>query len=148
ELWLSPDEDPAHLRKIAFLNSPVPFRTWFAYPTQHSAPVRLIKGARYYIGSLHKQSDGDDHLSVGWQLPNGVFEAPIPGSRLSEPSQDLLFPPDPGGGGGQGFEEAMRRANAFSVRAMPNPSVNYFSLVTRSKSNESFSMIITDILGR
>ncbi len=24
-----------------------------------------------------------DHMEVGWQLPNGVFERPVPGNRLS-----------------------------------------------------------------
>ena len=32
---------------------------------------------------LHKQATGSDNLAVGWQLPNGVLERPIPGNRLS-----------------------------------------------------------------
>lgn len=32
---------------------------------------------------MHKESTGEDRVAVGWQLPHGEMECPIPGSRLS-----------------------------------------------------------------
>ncbi len=32
---------------------------------------------------MQKEGGGGDNLAVGWQLPDGTFERPIPGSRLS-----------------------------------------------------------------
>lgn len=43
-----------------------------------------MKGSRYYIEALHKEASGGDHLAVGWQLPNGTMERPIPGNRLAK----------------------------------------------------------------
>ena len=37
---------------------------------------------KYYIEALHKEGVGSDHLAVGWQLPDGTLERPIPGVRL------------------------------------------------------------------
>jgi hypothetical protein len=49
----------------------------------------LVQGKRYYIEALHKQGVGGDHVSVGWQLPDGTMERPIPGSRLSPFEADM-----------------------------------------------------------
>src|SRR5438874_2141012 len=46
-------------------------------------PDKPVAGQHYFIEAVHKQGQGGDHLAVGWQLPNGVFERPIPGARLS-----------------------------------------------------------------
>jgi hypothetical protein len=45
--------------------------------------VVLTAGKRYYIEALHKEGGGSDHCSVGWTLPDGTDERPIPGKRLS-----------------------------------------------------------------
>ena len=45
--------------------------------------VRLTAGEVYYIEALHKESTGLDHFTVGWTLPSGETETPIPGARLS-----------------------------------------------------------------
>ncbi|MCX7806372.1 MAG: DUF1080 domain-containing protein, partial [Planctomycetota bacterium] len=45
-------------------------------------PVRLEGGKAYYIEALHKEGGGDDHPAVGWRLPDGKDERPIPLSRL------------------------------------------------------------------
>lgn len=83
ELWLSMDENSATRVKIASVLSWTEFREWTRYSSQKSASITLIKGHRYYIEVLHKQGAGGGHVSVGWQLPGGVMEAPIPGTRLS-----------------------------------------------------------------
>jgi hypothetical protein len=45
--------------------------------------IALTAGQRYYIEALQKDGGGGDHLAVGWQLPSGTLERPIPGTRLS-----------------------------------------------------------------
>ncbi|MCA9141808.1 MAG: hypothetical protein H6821_15925 [Planctomycetaceae bacterium] len=40
-------------------------------------------GKVYYVEAFHKESTGRDYLSVGWTLPDGTQENPIPGERLS-----------------------------------------------------------------
>ncbi|WP_460920738.1 PKD domain-containing protein, partial [Pontibacter brevis] len=83
ELWLSTDESPANKRRIAYLESHTNSREWTRYPSQKSAAVSLQAGRKYYIEALHKEGAGADHLAVGWQLPDGTQELPIPGNRLS-----------------------------------------------------------------
>ncbi|TAK34897.1 MAG: PKD domain-containing protein, partial [Saprospiraceae bacterium] len=41
-----------------------------------------MAGQLYYIEALQKEGTGGDNLAVGWQLPNGAQERPIPGIRL------------------------------------------------------------------
>ncbi|MEO5563650.1 MAG: ExeM/NucH family extracellular endonuclease [Chitinophagaceae bacterium] len=154
ELWLSTDENPANINRIAYVETRTGFRSYFSNATQRSVPIRLIKGARYYIESLHKEGTGTDHLSVSWLMPNGVLEGPIPGSRLSPlstPPSSIVSaaPPE--------FGEALRAASAreqsenvkkLEVIASPNPSTGYFTLRTKSNSNEPLVITMTDVSGR
>jgi GH35 family endo-1,4-beta-xylanase len=84
ELHLSNDASAENKRRIA--SSPATGSTaprgWDEFPGQRSAPVYLIAGERYYVEALHKEGAGNDHLAVGWELPSGVLERPIPASRL------------------------------------------------------------------
>jgi hypothetical protein len=82
ELWLSTDDSPANKTKIAYVQGSG-LRQWNSYPIQQSVAINLVAGQRYYVEVLHKEAWGDDHVSVAWQLPSGVVEGPIPGSRLS-----------------------------------------------------------------
>jgi len=82
ELWISTSEDPGGKRRIASVTAATKRREWKSGETQ-SQPVQLIGGRRYYVEALHKEGTGDDHLAVGWQLPVGSVERPIPGRRLS-----------------------------------------------------------------
>jgi hypothetical protein len=83
ELYLSPDEDPAHARKIAYLERWTPEVTQRPAPEQRSAPVRLEAGKRYYLAALMKEQGGGDALSVKWTLPSGGKEDPIPEARFT-----------------------------------------------------------------
>jgi hypothetical protein len=47
----------------------------------------LEAGKRYAIEALHKEGGGNDNLAVGWQLPDGTQERPIPGNRLAPPEK-------------------------------------------------------------
>ncbi len=44
--------------------------------------IFLTSNEWYYIEARSAESFGGDNLSVGWQLPNGTLERPIPASRL------------------------------------------------------------------
>lgn len=87
ELWLSTSDNPLSRQKIAYVTGWTGKRQWDKYISQQSAPVYLTAGAKYYIEALHKESTGGDHIAVGWQLPGGVYERPIPGSRIAPFSQ-------------------------------------------------------------
>lgn len=92
ELWLSSSADPA--RKVLVARVPVgtAARQWDAAPEQKSAPVRLAAGQKYYVEALQKDGVGRDSLAVGWQLPDGTLERPIPGARLSAPTTPAESP--------------------------------------------------------
>jgi hypothetical protein len=102
ELWLSTDDNPANKAKIAYVTGWTSSRQWDKYTSQKSAAVSLVAGNRYYIEALLKEASGGDHLAVGWQLPGGTLERPIPGLRLiifenpsnSFPSLNITSPED------------------------------------------------------
>lgn len=83
ELYLSTDADPTNKTLIASVTGFTNSQQWNKYASQVSLPITLQAGQRYYIEALHKEGGGGDNLAVGWQLPSGTFERPIPGSRLS-----------------------------------------------------------------
>ncbi len=83
ELWLSTDETTANKQKIASVSGYTSSRQWTKYSTQKSVSKNLIAGRNYYIEALHKEGSQGDNCAVGWQLPSGIQERPIPGNRLS-----------------------------------------------------------------
>ena len=147
-LWLSTDDNPANKTLIAYNLTPVGFRAWTTKATQKSAPIRLVKGVRYYIEALHKQSSGANHLSVAWVMPNGVTEAPIPGNRLSPIVSAITQARKPN------FEDAMKVkteaeiVSGLSITASPNPASDYFTVNIKSNTTEPIVLTVTDITGR
>jgi len=84
ELWLSTDNSPDNKRLIASVNQKTTEREWTKdTANQQSSPVLLTGGQKYYIEALHMESTGSDNIAVGWQLPDGALERPVPGERLS-----------------------------------------------------------------
>lgn len=83
ELWLSTTNLPQNKEKIAWVPGWTMQREWSKYPSQKSVTKYLIADQKYYIEALHKEIILGDNLSVGWQLPDGTMERPIPGARLS-----------------------------------------------------------------
>jgi DNA-directed RNA polymerase specialized sigma24 family protein len=83
ELWLSSDQGEVHKRLIARVITYTGVQEWTHEPSQQSEPITLQSGHVYYIEALHKQGFGGAHLAVGWRLPDGTLERPIPGGRLS-----------------------------------------------------------------
>jgi glucose/arabinose dehydrogenase len=86
-LYLSTDTNPSTKQTIAFLPSCgyTNFRQWTKYPEQTSVKIALVAGQRYYIEAQFKESDGGEHLSVGWQTPSAPTAAVqiIPASSLT-----------------------------------------------------------------
>lgn len=101
ELWLSTDAQPQNKILIANVTAATSPRQWDKFTSQRSAPVRLEAGERYYIEAWHKQGVGTDHVAVGWQLPDGEMERPIPANRLSpftgnQPPEVFIMSPSDG----------------------------------------------------
>ncbi len=86
ELWLSTDEDPAHLRRVAAVAGFTLFR-FYSGSGNHSSAIPLEKGKRYFVKALHKQGWATGAFSVAWQLPGGPVPAngsePISGQYLA-----------------------------------------------------------------
>nr|WP_230680359.1 Ig-like domain-containing protein [Pontibacter sp. 172403-2] len=93
ELWLSTSTDPADKVKLAYVNGWTKSQEWSKYRTQQSVKVKLEVGQRYYIEALHLENSGSDNLAVGWQLPDGSMERPIPGPRLTPYEKGTTPPP-------------------------------------------------------
>ena len=115
ELWLSTSSDPAQKRKIAEVTAWTSFRQWDKHTGQKSVAIQLDGGKQYYIETLHKESAGGDHVSVGWQLSDGTLERPIPGNRFSgsttaplPPAEEPQEENEPGGETGGGGTTAGR----------------------------------------
>ena len=53
------------------------------FPSQESTNIYLEAGRRYYVEALHSAGTGDDSFAVGWKLPDGTLEQPIPSFRLN-----------------------------------------------------------------
>jgi WD40 repeat protein len=96
ELWLSTDESPANLRRIAaepIWNMSRDWHTVLRRPAKEniSAPIPLTAGQRYYVEAVMKQGTGGDHLAVTWQSPGAPKPAngasPIAGPFLAYPAR-------------------------------------------------------------
>jgi hypothetical protein len=142
ELWLSTDENPANKRKIAYIQDNFAYaRQWDKLTTQKSALVNLVAGKRYYIEALHKEAFGGDNLAVGWQLPNGTQERPIPGSRLS--------PFVPGSAKIATDTEALALDRPFSsLTAHPNPFSRNVNISFVSDETGPASLELYDLWGK
>ena len=82
ELWLSSDDSPANKSLIANVPDWTNPQEWGKFPEQQSNFIFLNAGQQYYIEALQKEGTGGDNLAVGWRLPNGTLQRPIPGMHL------------------------------------------------------------------
>ncbi|MBA3708686.1 MAG: FecR domain-containing protein [Planctomycetes bacterium] len=83
EFSLGTDDKPASKRLITSVPEYTGYDEWSKYPTQSSAPVTLVKGRRYYIEALYSDGVYGDILKVGWTLPDGTLQRPIPAACLA-----------------------------------------------------------------
>lgn len=95
DLYISTDENPANKTRVAWVPGWTSSRLWDKYPEQKSSAIALEAGKTYYIEALMKEAGGGDNLAVGWTLPDGTLERPIPGKYLS-PFEGGTNPPPPG----------------------------------------------------
>lgn len=87
EFWLSRSHLSFEVRKL-IENPKVLAREDYKV---ESEPIELVKGAKYYFELYHKEGTGLDHVSVGWKLPDGTLERPIPTCRLMPVPVDRKF---------------------------------------------------------
>jgi hypothetical protein len=71
--------------RIAAVTGQTPYVKWPHTHEVQSVPVALVAGQRYYLEVLQKPGSGATQLCVGWRLPNGIEQRPIPGARLAPP---------------------------------------------------------------
>ena len=92
-LYLSSDQSVSNRKMIASVPTALGVHDFTRYACQTSKPTRLSAGKRYFVEALMKNQDGASHVSVGWILPDGTNEAPIPGKRLI-PAATVVKPPE------------------------------------------------------
>src|ERR1043166_2780297 len=85
EFWLSTDATKANLRisPVCFNIGAVGFQVWNSKAQQRSQLIQLVKGQKYYYEVYQKQGGGAQHVSVGWQLPDGTLDRPISAKYLN-----------------------------------------------------------------
>jgi len=58
---------------------------------QTSQPIQLKAETPCYVEVLMKEAGADDYVTVGWKLPNGENETPIPANRLASPASGAIL---------------------------------------------------------
>ncbi len=114
DLYLSSDDNPSNMTRVAYVNGWTNSKEWNKYTTQQSASVSLTAGQRYYIEVLHKEGSGGDNVAVAWQGP-GISQQVIGGSYLSPyvPLKSAMIEP------GISSDEEV---NLDNVSLYPNPT--------------------------
>jgi hypothetical protein len=120
ELWLSSSDSHEGIKtKIASVSGYTNVRQWNKYASQQSAPIHLKAGYKYYIEALHKEANGNDHVEVGWQLPDGTLERPIPTNRLINYYYPVVSTPP-----GEARVASTAEGDDASFSISPNPVFN------------------------
>lgn len=87
ELWLSDDDNPDGIRRVAWLAGEGRYGWTRPYETgrtasQASAPVDLEQGKRYYFEAFHKQNTGANHFELLWRFEGDGSAGGIPPAAL------------------------------------------------------------------
>ncbi len=138
ELWLSASNSATGKVRIAHSGWTYA-RQWTKYASQKSVAIRLEAGKKYYIEALHKEAAGGDNLAVGWQLPGGALERPIPGNRLSP------FVP---GAAREAAEPEPEVLAAEAFRLFPNPADDQVTLTFATDRRGPVDVVIHNGLAR
>jgi len=93
ELWLSDDERPHGKRRSAWVTDSTRPGERFKYPSQISPPIALIAGKRHLVEVIQVGAASDNHLTIGWLMPDGQEQFPIPGQHLILPESSLAWVP-------------------------------------------------------
>lgn len=139
ELWLSTDDNPKNKRKIAYIDGWTRTYQWNKYDSQKSASISLQAGKKYYVEVLHKEREGEDHMAVGWQLPDDSYERPIRGSRLSPfvIHEDARI---------QAVEKPAEVQ--LPIQVYPNPFTDHITIQTGNLQQGTVAITIVDMLGK
>lgn len=143
ELYLSTSENPAQKVRIASVPGWTYEREWLKSPSQQSAKITLEAGKRYYIEAIHLEGGGGDHLAVGWQLPNGTFERPIPGNRLSPYVVSGIATAS-----AQAISEVRDAPLKREISAYPNPFRDELTLQLPQGMTTVQELVLYDMAGR
>ncbi|CAN5916208.1 hypothetical protein BH24BAC1_BH24BAC1_19510 [soil metagenome] len=141
ELWLSTDADPVNKRRIAFTNRHTQPGQYDRFRSQTSEPITLVQGQRYYVEALHRELGGVDHLSVGWRLPDGALQRPIPGTHLI-PFAAPMYMMTTAVGHSQGLGTGSGRLEAY-----PNPFSDQVSIDFTLPEAGRVSLQVFDVKG-
>jgi hypothetical protein len=133
ELYLSTSDNPSAKVKIAYVSGYSDAREWNKYAEQQSTTIILEAGKKYYIEALHKQGYGSDHVSVGWELPNGQQEMPIAGSHLAPYTGTTSSP--------------IASASASTLVAYPNPVADETTLQFEVVADQEVRIAVSNTLG-
>jgi len=141
QLLLSTDEDPAHAVSILSVSSSG-YRQFDAFdaqgnPTRRSAAITLQAGQRYYIEVLHKESTGNDSVSVAWNIPAtasypGEVRKLLAAQFLSPFSTDLSM--------------TKSLASGQSATILPGSEVNFQLTVTNNGGTAVKNVQVMDTL--
>lgn len=82
-VYLGLNAEPAYKRVICSVPSWTASTDFTRYPDQTSVPITLQAGKYYYLEVVHKESGGDDHVTVWWQTPSNNTRVVVPGSVLA-----------------------------------------------------------------
>lgn len=147
-LWLSTDENPANKVKIAGFAGWTDFHQFDKFSSQQSAPVNLQAGHRYYIEVLHKEGAGRDHVTVAWQLPDGITETPIRGNRLVPYTNNATVALGNNTNQLTIQSEHSLPGNEWSLTAYPNPFKVSSTIVLNPIESGEINLEIYDLQGR
>lgn len=79
-LWVGTNTvmNPGPAQLVAQVLAPVARDEFDRYLPQKSMALWLERGQEYFFSIYHKQGDGDGFFQVGWQLPDGTIQRPLP----------------------------------------------------------------------
>ena len=94
DLYLSSNDSPINVTRIAYVQGWTPNKDWTRYSSQKSAVITLNAGQQYYFEVHHKEGGGGDNMAVGWIEPGEVYPPEvITSDNLC--FDDSLIPPEP-----------------------------------------------------
>lgn len=82
ELFLSTDETPTNMRRIAFINGFTNIWEENKYASQTSASINFTAGRAYYFELRHKEAAGGDHWRIRWKTPSNATAFQIINSQF------------------------------------------------------------------
>ena len=86
ELWLSPDETPSRLARIAHVPGALAPDAFEAIKEQQSAPILLVAGRRYFMQVLYQAWGGPNRWNLRVRTPDAMLHSPMPRHLILQPA--------------------------------------------------------------